>query len=107
MLGQENGKGRGKQIMAQYHYKAQVLKPEVEKAGFTLDQLNLIHRMMRQCSVLRQGKVISSFLEAMLPDQYELREGPLIQGKYGVYRPTYIAIKGQEAPNNVRTEEEE
>ena len=94
--------------MAQYHIKAAKLKPLVEQSNFTVEQLNLIHQMMRGCVMLRQGKVISSFLECMLPDGFELKEGRLIAGKYGSYRPVYVVKKGEEIPASViQTSEEE
>lgn len=80
--------------MALYHLKAEKLKPLVEKASFTTEQLNLIHQMMRGCSQLRQGKVISSFMECMLPEDYEMKEGLEIEGKYGPYRQMIIVKKG-------------
>lgn len=92
--------------MAQYHYKAEQLKPQVQKAGFTVEQLNLVHKMMRQCAVLRQGRVISSFFQCMLPEEYEMKEGPQVQGKYGPYRPIFIVKKGEEIKPELLTAEQ-
>jgi hypothetical protein len=80
--------------MAMYHTRAAQLKPLVEAAGFTAEQLNLVHKMMRGCTMLRQGKVITSFFGCMLPESFELKEGAAQQGKYGTYRPIYVVNKG-------------
>ena len=56
--------------MAQYHIKAEKLKPLVEAENFSVSQLNVIVKMMRGCTQLRQGRVIDSFFEAMLPDEF-------------------------------------
>ncbi len=60
--------------MAMYHVNAEKLKPLVEQANFSKQQLNLVLRMMEKCSQLRQGSVIRSFFDGMLPDKYELKE---------------------------------
>ncbi len=91
--------------MAQYHYRAAQLKPLVEAANFSPAQLNLILKMMRGCTMLRQGKVIESFLECMLPENYEMRIGREIQGKYGTYRPRYIAKIGEVIDEQVLQQE--
>lgn len=76
--------------MAMYHIKAQELKPFVIDAHFNAQQLNLIHKMMRSCSQLRQGSHITSFFECMLPEGFKIQEGQEIEGKYGMYKPLEI-----------------
>jgi|TARA_B110000467_G_scaffold139706_1_gene139258 hypothetical protein len=76
--------------MAQYHAKAEALKGEIVAANFSKDQLSTILKMMKGCTMLRQGKVIDSFLECMLPDGFKLVQGEEVEGKYGTYRPTLV-----------------
>lgn len=73
-----------------YHTRAESLKPSVLEAGFNEQQLNLILKMMRGCSQLRQGSVIDSFMSCMLDAKYELTHGELKEGKYGSYRESII-----------------
>ena len=76
--------------MAMYHATAENLKPEVIQANFSKAQLETILKMMKGCTMLRQGKVIESFFECMLPENFQLAHGEETQGKYGTYRPTII-----------------
>lgn len=76
--------------MAQYHIKADELKPLVQQANFNTQQLNIILKMMRGCTQLRQGKVINSFFGLMLPSGFKMQEGQEIEGQYGTYRPIEI-----------------
>lgn len=92
--------------MAQYHTRAAQLKPQVEAANFTSEQLTLIHKMMRGCTMLRQGSVIDSFLSCMLPDKFEMKQGDIVQGQYGAYRPLFVVEKGQAVPQSTATNEE-
>jgi len=82
--------------MAKYVQRAEKLKPKVLACNFNAQQLNVIHQMMRGCTMLRQGKVISSFFQLMMPDGYELREGPEVQSYRGPWRPLYVVEKGSE-----------
>lgn len=93
--------------MTQYEIRASQLKPLVEKAGFTAEQLNLVHKMMRGCTMLRQGKVITSFLNLMLPENFEIKAGQERQGKFGTYRPLYVVNKGQDVIEEPEEESEE
>ena len=70
--------------MAKYHITAQKLKPFVEKANFTKDQLNIMLNLMRSCSQLRQRKVIESFFIEVLPDSF-MTETEIKEGIYGKY----------------------
>lgn len=76
--------------LAQYHTKAEILKPQVIAADFSKDQLNIILKMMKGCTMLRQGKVIDSFFECMLPDNFKTVLGHEVTGNYGTYRPTIV-----------------
>jgi len=88
--------------MAQYHTRAAKLKPLVDAANFTPEQLTIVHRMMRGCTMLRQGSVITSFFECMLPENMEIRHGAPIQTKYGkTFRPVFVALRGQESAEPV------
>jgi len=78
--------------MAQYHTKAEKLKPEVIEADFNTKQLTVILKMMRGCTMLRQGKVIDSFLECMLDSsKHKITYGDLIEGPYGSFRPSLVS----------------
>ncbi|NIQ14300.1 MAG: hypothetical protein GTO02_07820 [Candidatus Dadabacteria bacterium] len=78
--------------MAQYHTRAEQLKPLVLEAGFNTDQLNVILKMMRGCTMLRSGSVIDSFMSCMLDDsKHALTHGELKEGKYGSYRESLIS----------------
>lgn len=87
--------------MAKYVLKAQKLKPLVEAANFTPEQLTLIHKMMGNCSQLRQRKVITSFLELMIPDNMEIvtdhKNKIILASGYSFY-PQYVILKGSEIP---------
>ena len=87
--------------MAMYHTRAAKLKPLVQAANFTPEQLTLIQKMMGGCSQLRQRKVIDSFLECMLPDNMELvqdRENKITLGSGFSFYPQYVIEKGTEIP---------
>ncbi len=84
--------------MAQYHQKAEILKPQVESMNFSKDQLNIILKMMKGCTMLRQGKVIDSFFECMLPDNFKTVLGHEIIGNYGTYRPTIVLNENEDLP---------
>lgn len=93
--------------MAQYHSKAAILKPEVESQNFNPEQLTTILKMMRGCTMLRQGKVIESFLECMIPEGMEIKQGELREGKYGQYRLSYVVKAGDSIPTETNTIEGE
>jgi len=93
--------------MAQYHQKAEVLKPEVEAQNFSGEQLTTILKMMRGCTMLRQVKVIESFMECMIPEGFEIKQGELREGKYGQYRLSYVVKAGEEIPTEADTDGEE
>jgi hypothetical protein len=76
--------------MAMYHSKAADLKDEVAAANFSAAQLTTISKMMKGCTMLRQTKVIESFLSCMLPENLEIAHGDEVEGKYGTYRPSFI-----------------
>ncbi len=81
--------------MAQYHNTATNLKPEIEKAGFTPEQMNLLHRACKGCRALRQGSVIDSFVELLTPSNMEI-EKLNIEGKYGPYSTIkFIEVRSQ------------
>ena len=90
--------------MAQYHSKAAILKPIVEAQNFSSEQLTTILKMMRGCTMLRQGKVINSFFECMIPEGFEIKEGKLREGKYGQYRLSYVVKIGDSIPEEADTQ---
>lgn len=93
--------------MALYHTRAEGLKPEVENANFTKEQLTLVLKMMKGCSQLRQGSVIESFFECMIDKtKFKIVEGHEIEGKYGTYRPKVILGIDEELAEPVQTENE-
>jgi hypothetical protein len=93
--------------MAYYLVVANRLKSQVEAMHFTAEQLNLIHQMMGACSQLRQRKVIDNFLSAMLPEEFEMKEGGIVHGKFGDYRPMFIVKKGENVPDDMPSQEDE
>ena len=93
--------------MAQYHSKAAILKPEIEAQNFTAEQFSTILKMMRGCTMLRQGKVIESFLECMIPEGMEIKQGKLREGKFGQYRLSYVVKCGESIPIEADTPEGE
>lgn len=90
-----------------YHSKGAILKPLVEAQDFNAEQLTTILKMMRGCTMLRQGKVIESFFETMIPEGYEIKQGELREGKYGQYRLSYVVKAGDSIPTEEATEGEE
>ena len=81
--------------MAQYHNTATNLKPEIEKAGFTPEQMNLLHRACIGCRALRQGRHIDMFVELLRPSNMEI-ENIVREGKYGPYWTIkFIEVKSQ------------
>jgi len=79
--------------MAMYHQTADRLKDQVLKQNFNAEQLNIILKLMRGCTMLRQGKVINSFFELVLPQNFQLSEGEEKTGKYGTYKETIVTGK--------------
>ena len=90
--------------MALYHQHAEKLKPLVENANFTKEQLNTVLRLMENCSQLRQGSVIRSFFDLVLPEKFEMKEdtnNPVTYSRNGnerTFNPTIILNKGEELP---------
>lgn len=85
--------------MAQYHIRAEKLKPLVDQADFTKDQLTLILKMMRGCSQLRQGSVIESFFECMInTEKFDIVDGHKVTGQYGTFTPKVVLNKGETLP---------
>ena len=81
--------------IASYGSVAKHLKPEIEKAGFTPEQMNLLHKACKGCRALRQGSVIDSFVELLTPSNMEI-EKLNIDGKYGPYSTIkFIGVKSQ------------
>ena len=86
-------------MTAQYHQTAEFLKSEVDASNFSSEQLTTILKMMRGCTMLRQGKVINSFFACMVPQGYELKEGKERISKYDKpYRLTYVVKIGESIP---------
>lgn len=59
--------------MGYYLDKADDNKRSFESLKFDAAQLNFVLKMMRQCSKLRQGKVVVNLLDSSLPDKFEIK----------------------------------
>lgn len=82
--------------MAQYVQDAEELKPLIQDAKFTPEQMNVILKMMKGCKNLRQSKVIESFWLLMVPESMEIKRVEQ-EGKYGKYFESIATLKEIEA----------
>ncbi len=58
--------------MVYYLTNAPQNKADLTAYGIQEGQLNIVLRMMKQCRVLRQGKVIETLLRESLPEGFEM-----------------------------------